>query len=140
LPDAEPIWLTRRIVDALHQEVVREFGGTPDLRDAGSIDSALARPANLRLYETGTDLPALGAAYAWGLVKNHGYMDGNKRVGAAAMAVFLMLKGLELQAPEPELVAAMLAVASGEWDEATLAAWVRENVTLLEEEGKEEEG
>lgn len=140
MPDAEPIWLTRRVVDALHGEVVREYGGSPDLRDSGSIDSALARPANLRHYETGTDLPAFGAAYAWGLVKDHGYMDGNKRVGAAAMAVFLMLNGLELQAPEPELVAAMLAVASGEWDEATLAAWVRENVTQLEEEEKEKKG
>jgi death-on-curing protein len=133
LPDAEPIWLTRRIVDALHQEVIREYGGDPDIRDAGSIDSALARPANLRLYESRTDLPSLGAAYGWGLVKNHGYMDGNKRVGAAAMAVFLMLNGLELRAPEPELVVAMLAVASGEWNEATLAAWVRENVTQLDD-------
>ena len=60
-------------------------------------------------------------------------MDGNKRVGAAAMAVFLMLNGLELRAPEPELVVAMLAVASGEWNEAALAAWVRENVTQLDD-------
>ena len=134
MPDAEPIWLTRRIVDGLHREVIREYGGTPDLRDEGSIDSALARPVNLRLYEPGADLSALAAAHAWGLVKNHGYMDGNKRTGAAAMAVFLMLNGLELQAPEPELVAAMLAAASGEWEEATLASWVRENVAPYEHE------
>lgn len=138
MPDGEPIWLTRRIVDALHREVIREYGGSADVRDEGSIDSALARPANLRHYEAGSDLPALGAAYAWGLAKNHGYMDGNKRVGAASMAVFLMLNGLELQAPEPELVAAMLAAASGEWDEATLASWVRANVAAFEE-GKEED-
>ena len=140
MPEPEPIWLTRRIVDALHREVIREYGGSPELRDDGSIDSALARPVNLRHYGTGTDLSALGAAYAWGLLKNHGYRDGNKRVGAAAMAVFLMLNGLELQAPEPELVASMLAVASGEWDEVTFAAWVRENVTPFEEEGKQEGG
>ena len=79
------------------------------------------------------DLPLLAAAYAFGLVRNHGYVDGNKRVGAAAMGVFLNLNGFELEAPEAELVSAMLAVASSEWDEATLTGWLRERVVPFSE-------
>lgn len=131
-PD-EPRWLDRRIVDAMHGEQLREHGGSPGVRDPGLIESALARPRQRFAYEEGADLPRLAAAYAFGLVGNHGYVDGNKRVGAAALGVFLLLNGLELEAPEPELVSAMMALASGDWDEETLADWVRQRTVPFQD-------
>jgi death-on-curing protein len=134
-PD-EPIWLDRRTVDAFHAELLSEHGGSPGVRDSSLIESALARPRQRFAYDPDADLPRLSAAYAYGLVQNHGYVDGNKRVGAAAMDVFLLLNGWEIETSEPELVAAILATASGEWDEETLAAWIRERtVPFVEEAG-----
>jgi death-on-curing protein len=117
-----------------------EYGGSPGIREEGLIESALSRPRQKWAYEEGVDLVRLAAAYAFGLVQNHGYVDGNKRVGAAAMGVFLNLNGFELEAPEPELVSAMLAVASSEWDEDTLVGWLRERVvSFTEDESTEDE-
>ena len=79
----------------------------------------------------------MAAAYAFGLAKNHGYIDGNKRIAATAAGVFLAMNGLELDAPEPELVHAMVAVAAGEWTEEALAAWIRDRVVPLEAEPAE---
>ncbi len=133
-PD-EPRWLDRRVVDAMHGEQLREHGGSPGVRDSGLIESALARPRQRFAYDEDADLPRLAAAYGFGLVRNHGYVDGNKRVGAAALGVFLLMNGLELEAPEPELVSAMMAVASGDWDEEALAGWVRERAVVFEDSG-----
>lgn len=85
---------------------------------------ALARPRNLSAYDGVTDIAAQAAAYGYGLTRGHGYVDGNKRVGFVAMAIFLDLNGWSLEAPEPEVVRVMLAVASGELGEAGLASWV----------------
>lgn len=121
----EPFWLDRLLVDIIHEELIQVFGGSSAVRDDGLIDSALARPRNHFLYDPTADLPSLAAAYGFGLNKNHGYVDGNKRVAAAALGTFLLLNGLELAAPESELVEAMLAVGRGDWLEEDLAAWIR---------------
>src|SRR5690606_25592941 len=96
----EPRWLPRLLVDTIHEELIREHGGSYGIRDAGSIDSALSRARNRWAYEPTVDLPVLAAAYGYGLARNHGYVDGNKRVAFMALYVFLSLNGLELEVPE----------------------------------------
>lgn len=130
---AEPVWLNRLILEALHDQLILEYGGSPGTRDAGLIESALARPRNRWLYEEDVDLPRLAAAYGFGLARNHGFVDGNKRIAATSIGVFLGLNGFELEAPEPELVAAIMAVAKGEWAEDDLAAWIRDRTAALPE-------
>lgn len=123
----EPIWISRRVVDAIHDALLSEHGGRTGVRDENAIESALARPRNQWAYaETG--IITLAASYAFGLCRNHGYVDGNKRVAFAAMATFLRRNGIELTASESGAVAAMLSLASGEWDEDRLAEWLRANV------------
>src|SRR3954470_12781691 len=94
----EPRWLTRLIVDTIHSELILEHGGAPGIAAGGDdlLESALARPKNRLAYEPGSDLAALAAAYLFGLVKNHAYVDGNKRGGFAAAATFLWLNGFRL--------------------------------------------
>jgi death on curing protein len=125
---SEPIWLKRVWVDAIHFQQLQRFGGRFGVRDEGAIESALARPHKQWAYDGVTDIATLAAAYGFGLTRRHGYMDGNKRIGFVAMAVFLDINGRSLEAPEPEAVRAMLAVASGELGEAGLAAWVRGDI------------
>ncbi|MEQ9105731.1 MAG: type II toxin-antitoxin system death-on-curing family toxin [Rhodothermales bacterium] len=116
------------MVDVFQIDLIRQHGGSPRVRDGGLIDSALARPLNRFAYEADADLIDLAASYAVGLAKNHGYIDGNKRVAFMAMYVFLRINGIRLVAPEPDAVRVMLDVATGALDERTLAAWLRENV------------
>ena len=120
-------WLTRRIVDVIHSELLQEHGGAPGVREGGDdlTESALARPRNRFAYESDADLAALGAAYLFGLVKNHGYVDGNKRVAFACAATFLRLNGLRLTATEPEAYDAVIGAVEGRYTEADLAAWIR---------------
>jgi death-on-curing protein len=124
LPD-EPVWLTRTVLEALHTNQIREHGGQPGLRDTGLLESALARARNVWAYEETSDLQALADEYAFGLAKNHAFIDGNKRIAFVAMNVFLILNGLEIDAPEPEVVSTMLGVAEGKIDRAALAEWLR---------------
>lgn len=124
---AEPIWLTRKAVGAIHAELIREHGGSYGVRDEGLIESALARPLNRWTYGE-TDLTGLAAAYGFGLAMNHGFVDGNKRIGIAAAGVFLRANGLRLTAPEPEAVAVMVDLAAGELGEDELAVWIRSHV------------
>lgn len=124
----EPIWLQRVWVDAIHFQQLLRFGGLHGVRDENVIESALARPRNLWAYDGVTDVATLAAAYGYGLARMHGYVDGNKRIGFVAMAVFLDINRWSLYAPEPEVVQVMLAVASGELAETDFAAWVREAV------------
>ena len=100
------------------------------MRDDGLIDSALSRPQNRWAYAKDVDLADLAAAYGYGLAKNHGFVDGNKRIGFMAMYVFLRLNGREIEADEPDVVRAMTAVASGEMGEDALASWLRQNVVV----------
>ena len=124
---AEPSWLTRLMVDTIHAELVEEHGGLGGVRDDDLIESALARPVNRYQYEPSSDLADLAAAYLYGLVKNHGYVDGNKRVGFAAAATFLIVNGRELTASEPEAYDMVIGVAGGTVSEEDLAEWVRRN-------------
>jgi death-on-curing protein len=127
----EPVWLSREEVAYLHDSSIRQFGGSPGVRDEGLIASAIARPTNLWSYEPDADLAALAAAYAFGLAKNHGFIDGNKRIGFLAMGVFLYVNGWRLEAAEPEAVVVMVELASGRRSEQELAAWLRERIRPL---------
>jgi death-on-curing protein len=121
----EPLWLKRGWVDALHFRQLQRFGGHFGVRDEGAIESAIARPRQQWAYAEEKDIASLAAAYGYGLTRNHGYIDGNKRIGFVAMAVFLDLNGWSLDAPEPEVVQIMLAVAAGKLSEPDLASWLR---------------
>lgn len=120
----EPVWLTRKAVGAMHAELIREHGGSYGVRDEGLIDSALARPQHRWAYGE-TDLAGLAAAYGFGLAKNHGFVDGNRRVALMAVYTFLYTHGLNLDAPEPEAHAVFNDLAAGALAEDELAAWLR---------------
>ena len=124
--EGEPRWLTRELVDAIHDAQIARHGGMLGVNDENLVESALARPRNLFAY-VGGDLAALAAAYAFGLAKNHGYRDGNKRTAFLACYAFLGLNGLELVVPEPEAVVMMLALATDEVDEEGFARWARDH-------------
>lgn len=129
----EPTWLSWRIVAAIHFEQILQHGGEHGVRDRGLIESALERPRFKWQYEQG-DLVALGGAYGFAITKNHGFRDGNKRAGFMAMYVFLGLNGLEIDAPEEEVVRVMEGVAKGAVSEAALVEWLRGRTVALEEE------
>ena len=109
----------------LHEESLATFGGAAGLRDEGLLDSALHSPRNLHELGGVSDLSALAAAYAHGLSRNHPFVDGNKRAAFLAIGVFLAINGRRLTASPVEAVVAMTALAAGELDEPTLAAWIR---------------
>lgn len=120
-------WIDKRALLLLHDESLAEHGGLSGLRDEGLLDSALARPEHAAIYGE-PDFAELAALYGTGLAKNHAFVDGNKRAAFLAMGLFLYLNGYRLTAPQAQATLAILAIASGEWDDATLAAWLRENV------------
>ncbi len=120
-------WIDKHALLLLHDESLAEHGGLPGLRDAGLLDSALARPLNLVAYGE-PDLCELAASYCVGVAKNHPFVDGNKRAAFLALGLFLYLNGQRLTATQAEATLAVMAVATSEWDEATLAAWLRERV------------
>jgi len=111
------------MLDAIHQAQLREHGGSPGVRDEGLLESALARPQHKFAYAAKADWGTLAAAYTFGLAKNHGFVDGNKRVAFMAAYVFLGLNGYDLNAEEPEIVATMEGVAASKVTEAALAKW-----------------
>ena len=122
---SEPIWLTATDVTALHAEQLVIFGGPPGIRDQGMLESAIGRPRNKWTYGE-TDLAALAAALAFGLARNHPFVDGNKRAAFAAMIVFLRINDTKF-APDIALAtAAMIALAAGEIDEPSFARWIRD--------------
>ncbi|HVQ11617.1 MAG TPA: type II toxin-antitoxin system death-on-curing family toxin [Methyloceanibacter sp.] len=123
----EPVWLSPELVIAIHDEQLAEFGGASGLRDAGALESAIARPLNQYHYGK-TELAALAAAYSFGLSRNHAFVDGNKRTAFLAIVTFLGLNDLEFVVPEPEAVVVMLALAAGEIDEAGLAKWIADKL------------
>lgn len=114
------------MAEAAHGEQLAEHGGQPGVRDAGALDSAMARPRNLALYGE-PDLAGLAAAYGFGIARNHPFVDGNKRTAAVVMETFLMLNGAALKASDAELVVAIQALAAGELGEDELADWLREH-------------
>ena len=122
-------WLNKRVLLLLHDESLAEHGGAGGLRDEGLLDSALARPLNLSLYQQ-PDVAALAAAYGVGLAKNHAFVDGNKRAAFLAVGLFLAANGYRLQATQLDATLTMLSVASGDIDEATFAEWIRQHSQL----------
>jgi death-on-curing protein len=123
----EPKWLGRVVVDAMHHDQLREHGGLAGTRDESMLESALARPRQKWHYADRPDVPALAAAYAFGLVKNHPYRDGNKRIGFLAMVTFLEVNGYDFSASDAEVVAEILALADGAISDEALADWVRQH-------------
>jgi death-on-curing protein len=121
----EPTWLSRVVVDAIHNDQLREHGGLPGIRDENVLESALARPQQKWHYAGRTDVPMLAAAYAFGLVKNHPYRDGNKRIGFSAMVTLLGMNGHDFSATDTEVVGEILALADGTVSEEALADWIR---------------
>jgi death on curing protein len=122
----EPQWLLRETVLALQERLLAEFGGLSGLRDAGLLDSALARPRQLFAYGKPSAFE-LAAAYAYGLIRNHPFLDGNKRIGFTAAVAFLEVNGCRFTASEADATLKTLALAARELDEAGYAAWLREN-------------
>lgn len=123
----EPVWLDKRIVLAIHEDLIAQHGGLAGLRDDGLFESALARPQNRWMYGEATDLFECAASYGFGLAKNHAFSDGNKRTAFQAMYTFLGLNDVELSADEAETVHTMVGVAEGSVSEKALAAWLRKN-------------
>lgn len=124
----EPIWIEERDALAIHDRLLMFHGGAVGLRDAGLLKSALARPRQLAAYRADADVIDLAAAYAAGLVKNHPFIDGNKRIGFVVGVLFLELNGFRFAAEEVAAVKTVLALAAGTLDEAGYAAFLRENV------------
>lgn len=122
----EPRWVLRETVLSLHEQLLAEFGGLNGLRDEGMFDSALARPRQQFAYDQ-RDGAELAAAYAFGLAKNHPFIDGNKRIAFATAVLLLELNGLEFNATEVDAVLQTLALAAGALDEAGYAKWLRAN-------------
>ncbi|TMG88684.1 MAG: type II toxin-antitoxin system death-on-curing family toxin [Betaproteobacteria bacterium] len=118
------VWIERSVILAAHDEQLAEHGGSPGIRDAGLLDSALARPLNRAAYGK-PDAAELGAAYAYGLATNHPFVDGNKRVAFIALELFLALNGHRLVIDDVNCAMCMLAVAAGTMKETALADWIR---------------
>ena len=117
------------VVDAIHDDQLREHGGLPGIRDENVLESALARPQHKWHYAEETDLATLAAAYGFGLVKNHPYRDGNKRIALLAIATFLGINGYDLIATDAEVVTKILALADSRVSEEELADWIRKHTT-----------
>ena len=121
------LWIDPDILLAAHDEQLVEHGGASGVRDRGLFESALARPQNLAAYGE-PDAAALAAAYAYGLAKNHAFVDGNKRTSLIALEYFLELNGFTLMADDAQCVLVILSLASGAFDEDALADWIRKHI------------
>lgn len=121
-----PVWVLRSVVEAMHDAQLAEHGGAAGVRDVGMLESALSRPKQLHAYGGG-DIFDLAAASAFGLVRNHPFVDGNKRTAFLTAYVFLRLNGLSLVADEVAAATAVLALASGQMDDRAFSQWLRGN-------------
>ncbi|NNL54390.1 MAG: type II toxin-antitoxin system death-on-curing family toxin [Woeseia sp.] len=122
----DPVWLGKAVVLAMHGRLLAEHGGAAGIRDPALLDSALARPRHLLAYGD-PDIYELAAAYTSGIVRNHPFVDGNKRTGFMAGYVFLASNDLQLTATEVDVVQVVTLLAAGEIREAELVVWLREN-------------
>lgn len=126
---ADWVWIQRAVVIAAHGEQLAEHGGAAGVRDLGLLDSALARAENLAAYGD-PDVAALAAAYGFGIVRNHPFVDGNKRAALITTELFLALNGFDLMVDDAECVVIILALAASEIDETEFAAWLRQHLAL----------
>lgn len=123
----EPRRINKHWILALHEDQVKQHGGSKGLRDEGLLESALDRPRNIYRYDEDADLADLAAAYGHGLAKNHPFADGNKRVAFLAIYTFVRMNGGRLAASEEDVVHVMKGLASGALGEEALAAWIRDH-------------
>jgi death on curing protein len=124
---AEPRWLSKKALLLLHEESLAEFGGARGMREEGLLEAALARPQNAYAYKPGTTIAELAASYAFGLARNHAFVDGNKRAAFLSIGLFLGINGYRLRADQVDAIQTMFAVASGDLNEEGLASWVARN-------------
>ena len=123
----EPRWLDTTIVLDVHGEQLALFGGADGIRDLGLLESALARPVNKFSYGE-RDLAALAAAYAFGIARNHPFVDGNKRTAFASLMIFLGLNGIDFDVPSEQAAASIFGLAAGEVSEETFVRWISDNL------------
>ncbi len=126
MPATEPIWIEVEVVLAIHDEQLAEHGGQPGVRDRGLLDSALARARNAHAFGE-QSLARLAATLAFGISRNHPFLDGNKRTSLVVAELFLELNGLKLTASDADCVTTFLALAAGELPEPQLAEWIEAN-------------
>ena len=125
------VWLLEETLTAIHHRQIAEHGGSEGLRDEGLLLPALARPQNLLAYgEPAPDLASLAAAYAYGIARNHPFVDGNKRTALVAARTFLILNGVDLEATQDDKVLTFLNLAEGAISEEELADWIRKRIHL----------
>ena len=119
--------LARNMVEAFHRESLARFGGADGTRDEGLLLSALARAENIHAYDETADIFRLAAAYCAGIVKNHPFIDGNKRTGILSAIAFLGLNNMQVNVDEPLIVTMVIGLAAGEVSEEELANWLRKS-------------
>jgi death-on-curing protein len=124
----EPVWVTERDVTAIHDRLLALHGGAAGLRDRGLLQSALARPCQHHTYSARVDLVELSAIYVSGIVRNHPFLDGNKRSGFVAGVLFLEINGFQFVASEADATQAVLSLASGTLDEEGFRVWLQQNI------------
>ncbi|MEQ9814381.1 MAG: type II toxin-antitoxin system death-on-curing family toxin [Azospirillaceae bacterium] len=124
-------WLSRAIIMALHHESIARYGGADGIRDEGLLESALGRPLNLSAYDPEASIFDLAAYYCAGVVKNHPFVDGNKRTGLLAARTFLTLNGIDFEPDDAETVVMIEGLAAGTYDEDTIARWLESNSAQL---------
>ena len=127
---SEPVWLPLELLIRLHDRQIELHGGLPGTRDPGLLESAVARPLNAWSYGE-TDLFTLASLYAGGLIKNHPFLDGNKRIGFLSALLFLEANGWKMAAPMGERLAFTLQLAASEVSEEAYAAWLRRTCEKL---------
>ncbi len=121
----DPIWINKELALAIHSRQLAEHGGADGLRDAGLLDSALSRPRHLFAYDQPTPgIPALAASYAFGIAKNHAFIDGNKRTAYVVCRTFLVLNGYDMTAGPEERYEVFLNLAAGNITEGDLIKWL----------------
>jgi death on curing protein len=124
---SEPVWINERDALALHGRLLALYGGAPGLRDPGLLESALARPRQLQAYGENPDVIELAAAYTAGILRNHPFVDGNKRISFVLGVLFLEMNGYRLTASEEGATRAVLGLSERTLDEAAFVAWLRAN-------------
>ena len=122
------IWISFYAVIAIHKRQIAEHGGSNGVRDKGLVLSALARPKNLQAYSEDADIAALAASYAFGIAKNHPFIDGNERMALVIMRTFLLVNGYTFQATQEDKYTTFLKLADGSLSEAELVKWVRSKI------------
>ena len=129
----DPIWISKELAIAIHNRQLAEHGGAEGVRDEGLLESALSRPRHRFAYEDPTPaIPALAASYAFGIARNHAFIDGNKRTAAVVCETFLALNGFDLTATDVQMYPVFLSLAEGSLSEAELAKWLTDNTRKTE--------